>query len=108
MAPSVNATRSTKPPTRGRTSTLFTDSKWPVNSSSSATGRVIAGATVTWGGGGADCAFSHPAPSHPARSRAMTDRRCERLRNPVVLMRALLLRNEVVRHFPGHPVYVTD
>src|SRR3954469_25532046 len=49
VAPSVNATRSTKPPTRGRTSTEFTASKCPVKSSQSATTRWTAGATVTWG-----------------------------------------------------------
>src|SRR6476660_9916911 len=37
------------PPTRGRTSTECTASKWPVNSSQSATTRSTAGATVTWG-----------------------------------------------------------
>ena len=56
MAPSVNATRWTNPPTRGLTSTELTAWKWPVNSSQSATTRSIAGATVTCGaciGGGA-------------------------------------------------------
>src|SRR3989442_14051068 len=55
MAPSVNATRWTNPPTRGLTSTELTAWKWPVNSSQSATTRSIAGATVTCGaciGGG--------------------------------------------------------
>src|SRR4051794_2927997 len=49
VAPSVKATRSTKPPTRGRTSTELTASKCPVKSSQSATTRCTAGATVTWG-----------------------------------------------------------
>jgi hypothetical protein len=37
IEPSVNATRCTKPDTRGRTSTASTASKWPLNSSHSAT-----------------------------------------------------------------------
>src|SRR5262245_60670004 len=39
------------PETRGRTSTVWTASKWPVNSSQSVTSRSIAGATVTSGAG---------------------------------------------------------
>src|ERR1043166_6173452 len=52
VAPSVNAARCTYPETRGRTSTELTASKWPVNSSQSATSRPTAGATVTSGARG--------------------------------------------------------
>src|SRR6185437_2049495 len=63
VAPSVNATRWMKPPTRGRTSTEFTASKWPVNSSQSETTRSMAGATVTWGACICGASFLHAAQS---------------------------------------------
>src|SRR6266550_5100057 len=60
VAPSVNVTRWTNPPTRGLTSTELTASKCPVNSSQSATTRSIAGATVTWGACIGGCSLLHP------------------------------------------------
>ena len=87
-APSAKATRCTKPPTRGRTSTAFTASKWPVNSSSSATSRVTAGATVTCGGGGVGCAWRQAVSRTPmpATSAAVYTSNARR-RNRVGLMR---------------------
>src|SRR5687768_16429403 len=53
MEPSLNSTRSTKPPTRALICTCWIASNRPTNSSQSVTVRAVGGETVTAGGGGA-------------------------------------------------------
>src|SRR5438093_1325286 len=80
MAPSLKNTFCRYPETRGRTSTVFTASKRPVNSSTSPNCLQTTSATLTSGGAGAggfDCTvLEHPEATATSMAKAAATRNC--------------------------------